>query len=222
MHTNGELLCLGENLPRGADAVVFDVGANVGDWCKAVLDINPQAQVHCFEPSSFAFERLIGRNFPANVVCNNIGLSSSSSVQRLALFGWKSYYNSLYPDRRFGIEPERYEEVWLETLTNYCERHSIGRIDYLKIDVEGHELDVLQGAAEMLLERRIRTVQFEYCEAYIAAGVFLRDVVDFVAQFDYDLYKVLSRGVLPVREWHPKLENFRYSNYALLLRNRDN
>jgi FkbM family methyltransferase len=55
---------------------------------------------------------------------------------------------SLY-DRQldyFGIDYSKSETVKLSTLDDYCEKNSIDRIDFLKMDVEGHELKVLKGA----------------------------------------------------------------------------
>ncbi len=70
MTLNGELRFLRERMP--AAEVVFDVGANVGDWSKLALGINPSISLHCLEPSLPAFDRLTGNSFPATVTCNNV------------------------------------------------------------------------------------------------------------------------------------------------------
>jgi hypothetical protein len=56
------------------------------------------------------------------------------------------------------------------TLDIYCEERGIARIDLLKIDVEGAELQVLQGAQEMLRARRIGCVAFEFGQATFDMG----------------------------------------------------
>ena len=75
MHTNGELTLMRRHLPSAG--VVFDVGANVGEWTAVAVGINPRASYHCFEPSPATFAVLAKRGFPANVRLNNFGLSSS-------------------------------------------------------------------------------------------------------------------------------------------------
>ena len=217
IRTNGELHTLKKHLPTGPETVVLDVGANVGDWCEAVLSIAPHAQTHCFEPCSTTFQQLVSKGLPPSVVCNNLGLSSCPSMQQLAVFR-SSRRNSLYSGSRFGEEPKAYEKVRMETLTGYCRNRGIATIDYLKIDVEGHELDVLQGATEMLSEHRIRIIQFEYTISYVFAGIFLRDILEFISNFDYDVYKILPRRLLAIQEYHKSLETFHYSNYLLKLK----
>src|SRR4051812_22174093 len=59
MRKNGEMHWLQEVL--GSCRLVFDVGANVGDWTEIALRINPHLRVHCFEPSAATFERLKSR-----------------------------------------------------------------------------------------------------------------------------------------------------------------
>jgi hypothetical protein len=71
--SNGELRFMRSVLPDCT--VVFDVGANIGDWAAMAASINPSATLHCFEPSKPTFQRLQER-VPANVTCNNLGLSS--------------------------------------------------------------------------------------------------------------------------------------------------
>lgn len=50
---------------------------------------------------------------------------------------------------------ESSEDVLVETLDAYCEKNNIAFIDLLKIDVEGHELDVLSGAINMLQSKKL-------------------------------------------------------------------
>ena len=56
IHTNGEWCFMEFILPQCM--IVFDVGANVGDWTALALEINPRLQIHCFEPSAVTFQRL--------------------------------------------------------------------------------------------------------------------------------------------------------------------
>lgn len=218
MITNGELYVLRNSLQGKLNPIVFDVGANIGDWTAAVLEIAPGARINCFEPGSYAYEKLTNRGFPDGVICNNFGLSSHPSTKKLATYGWASYFNSLYSDRRFDINPEGVEEVRLETLSNYCEKNAIRNIDYVKIDVEGHELEVLKGASKLLSEGSIHVLQFEYGDSYISARLFLKDIFDFFSVYPYEFYKIIPNGLLPVTKYDPELEKFIYSNYLIKLR----
>lgn len=214
MYRNGEVRFLKQHLSQyDTEVVLFDVGANRGEWSEVVLDINPDAIIHCFEPGNFTFEKLIGKGFPSNVVCNNFALGSRSGTRKLVVYGKTSKHNSFYP--QYDKEPEAYQEISVETIDDYCKQHDIAWIDYLKIDVEGGELDVLQGAESMLSARNIGVVQFEYGARYLDAGVFLKDILEWVATFGYEVYKLLPRGWLHKIRYSQQLENFRYANYVL-------
>src|SRR4051794_532587 len=70
MEANGELLFLRTTMASmNSDSIIFDVGANRGQWCEAVLAIQPHARIHCFEPATATWRHLSTRGFPKNVVC---------------------------------------------------------------------------------------------------------------------------------------------------------
>ncbi len=69
------------------------------------------------------------------------------------------------------------------TLDDFFHRHSLPRIDFIKCDVEGHELDVLRGAKEIL--QRYRPILLLECENFRNGGGQLEGVKNFLSQFDY-------------------------------------
>lgn len=216
IHTNGELRLLREVL--GRCRTVMDVGANVGQWTALALDINRGLTIHCFEPSPTTYQLLLAQNFPASVVCNNIGIGSRPGDAELYVYGDGSGMNSLYS--REGLAegplsegPLKTERVRLETLDGYCSKHRIATVDFLKVDVEGHELDVFRGAMEMLRSGAIRIAQFEYGGCNIDARVLLRDLFALFSGLDYDLLKVYPDKLRPVHRYEQHLENFRYQNW---------
>jgi FkbM family methyltransferase len=76
----------------------------------------------------------------------------------------------------WGIEPATDgEKVHLDTIDEFVARHVIPQVDFVKIDTEGHEIDVLEGGIQSLAQERIRCVQFEYGGTYIDARRLLKD-----------------------------------------------
>jgi FkbM family methyltransferase len=217
MLTNGELRFMRQVL--GNYHTVFDVGANVGEWTALALDINPNLNIHCFEPSKATYQQLIQKNFPPNVICNNTGLGSLQEHRTLYIFENGAGINSLY--QRQGLEdgwglaqPDRTESVSLDTLDHYCHEHKINNIDFLKIDVEGHELEVLKGAINMLSERRIASIQFEYGGCNIDARVLLKDLFAFFRPLKYNLYKIYPDELHLIKRYDQRWENFQYQNWV--------
>lgn len=213
MQSNGEFRWLREVIPQCK--VVFDVGANVGDWTGLALGVNPQLRVHCFEPSITAFQRLQSRSFPAEqVLLNRCGLGATEGEMALYLFSAESGLSSLYPRKGIGKSQTRIEHVRMDTLDSYCQRRGVDHIDLLKLDVEGHELRVLEGSASMLAGGRVRRIQFEYGGTYIDARVLLKDMFDLLTSYGYQLSKIYPRGLRPFKGYHQTLENFQYQNWV--------
>lgn len=215
MGTNGERALMRRVLPSAQ--VVLDVGANVGDWTATALEVNPDATFHLFEPSPVAFARLSERRYPRSVHLNNLGISDSVGESELMIFGEAFGSNSLYDRRGTEAVALRREAVQLTTLDTYCATHEIASVDFLKIDVEGHELAVLQGARELLRHNRIDVIQFEYGGTYIDARILLRDVWEFVRDCspDYRFYKLHRDGPRWVPEYRQTYETFQYSNWVI-------
>jgi FkbM family methyltransferase len=216
--TNGELHFMQQVLPRAE--MVFDVGANVGNWTALALKISGNLQIHCFEPSRQTYEKLIANKFPATVAYNNFGLSSAAGESDLFVFADGAGINSLY--RREGLQsyglatPELTETIRLRTLDSYCDQNGIERIDFLKVDVEGHELEVLKGGRRLLANGRIDVIQFEYGGCNIDAGVLLKDIFDFFAELQYSFFKIYPDEIRPVSLYDQRLENFQYQNWAVI------
>lgn len=217
--TNGEMLALKKYLCE--NDVVFDVGANVGDWTKTVLGIIPNAKVYCFEPGRSTFSKLEQNIDSKNVVFNNFGLGSANEEKAFYIFDNDSTVNSLYlRDELVDKNKVVTEKVAIKKLDDYCSDNKIQKIDFLKIDVEGNEMEVLKGAKRMLEENNIKIIQLEYGGTYIDAGILLKDVFDFFKDFSFSFYKILFNEIQPVR-YAKDLENFQYCNY-LIINNKQN
>jgi len=217
--TNGEMLVLKKYLCE--NEVIFDVGANVGDWTKTVLDIIPNAKVHCFEPGRSTYSKLEQNIDSKNVVFNNFGLGSANEEKAFYIFDNDSTVNSLYlRDELVNKNKVVTEKVAIKKLDDYCSDNKIQKIDFLKIDVEGNEMEVLKGAKRMLEENNIKIIQLEYGGTYIDAGILLKDLFDFFKDFSFSFYKILFNGIQPVC-YTKDLENFQYCNYLIINNNQN-
>ncbi len=212
--SNGESVFL-KNYARNAK-VIFDVGANVGTWTRLAHAYSPEAEIYAFEPFAQAFNELSAMPFSDTVHYYNVALGNAPEKKNLFTYVESSAFNSLYP-RQLGIETSSVS-VDVTTVDLFCAAHAIQSIDFLKIDVEGAELAVLQGAHDMIAQGRIKVVQFEYGGTYIDAHILLKDVFEFFAHTPYQLYKVFPEQIVPLTQYDPGLENFQYANYAALLK----
>jgi FkbM family methyltransferase len=217
-YTNGEWRTLAEHMPRCR--VVFDVGANHGDWIETVLTLNPALEVHAFEPSRESFAELAAKQLPPQVRRNNLGLGAAAEQRALYAIGVDSAMRSLYPRaglEEYGIEtPTAGEPVTITTLDAYCRTACVDAIDYLKIDTEGHDLQVLRGASGLIGRRAIRCIQFEYGSANVDSRDLLKDFFSFFSDTPYQLRKIHPEGDRPYPRYNVRLENFQYQNWLAL------
>ncbi len=214
MMTNGELDFFKKH---AADFhVVFDIGANKGDWTREALKINPKLDIFAFEPDPAMRAIFEANKFSKNVRCENQGLGAKKERRILYLHKESPGMNSFVKRALFKDSELAPEEVAVTTLDAYCAENHIGKIDFMKIDVEGFELDVLRGARAMIHEKRISIIQFEYGGTYLDSHSSLKEVFDFFKESGYSFRKLLPRKTLQIAEYSPLFEDFQYSNYLAI------
>ena len=188
---SGELYALVyANKKNVKSKVVFDVGANNGEWTKTAFNVFGNANYHLFEPSASLSRKLEKEFIDKSVVINNIGLSNCNGIMKLYNSG--ELIGTSYPTK----ESVEYEEFITETVDSYCELNNIDSIFYLKIDVEGNEFKVLEGCHSLLDKRKIDFIQFEYGPNHIVSRVFLKDFFEILG--NYRFYRIVRGGLREV------------------------
>ena len=196
-----------------ASPVIYDVGANIGDWSLLVSEKHPTAVVYSFEPSRNTFVELQKRTENnASINCFNLGFSDSKSESTLFFDEQLSGMASL--SRRELLESGKSfhlsEKVNLEVIDEWTKEMNL-TVDLLKIDVEGHELDVLKGSIETL--KYIKVVQFEFGGTDIDSRHFFRDFWKFFHNKPFLIYRLTPRGLIPVTDYSEHDEVFSFTTY---------
>jgi FkbM family methyltransferase len=150
-----------ENIPE--DIVpnwILDVGANVGDVSEAALISYPKCRVICFEPVRATFELLKKRLAPYGnrVILINEALSDENGTCEINITTFHGANSiSLQSDFHKDLNPHIYETgketVTIARLDDIAPRIGDQKIDVMKIDVEGHELNVLKGGVDFIRDR---------------------------------------------------------------------
>lgn len=200
--------------------VLFDVGANMGEFTKRIMEVwqGTTYQLYAFEPSQKTFD-LLQSSLPKSpaVQLINKGMGEKSDKVELYYDREGSGLASVYPrDLSYhNIKFSDHETIELTTLDFYCEQNKISSIDFLKLDVEGHELAVLRGGKKMFEEGKIKIVQFEFGGCNLDSRTFFRDYYNFFKR-DFELYRILSNGLRPIRSYSERLEVFLSANYLAI------
>lgn len=202
---------------------LFDVGANKGDFTKMILDFfnNDNFEVHSFEPSKATFELLSNNIKSDKVILNNKGLGRKTGIYPFYMDFPGSGTASLTKRKLdyIGVDFHYSEDVLIDTLDNYCFANDIKDIDLLKLDVEGHELDVLEGSKEMLKGKMIKMISFEFGGCNIDTRTFLKDFYYLLSGFGFLLYRITPSGYFYLLDnYSEKLELFRTTNYIGIIK----
>jgi FkbM family methyltransferase len=209
---------------QGVEApVVFDVGANYGQWSAGLRSAlgTRTGRFFLFEPQPACQSALAGAGIPNQVV---IPAAVSDEEGSATIFadtpgsGVASVHRRR--DSYFCDMTAHQEKVPVTTIDREVERWGIERIDLLKLDIEGAEFQALRGAAGSLGDGKVTTIAFEFGSANVYSRTFFRDFWDLLSPLGYRLWRICPGGLLlPVREYTEELEHFRgVSNYVASLR----
>lgn len=200
--------------------IVFDVGANVGGWSLTAQAIQPEIVLYSFEPEATTFSRLQAKAQRAgkgNITCCNLALSNYVGKSEFFVSRDNKELSSLYCREYFGTTGYFKQSTDVDTIDHFCSSHSIDTIDFLKIDTEGAELQVLKGALRLLREKKIMAIQFEYGGTYQDAKTTLQETMQLLTDCGYVLFRIHSDGLVHFPTWQHCLENYQLCNYFAVL-----
>ena len=174
--------------------VFLDVGAHIGIYTLAMARAaGPSGSVHSFEPNPASFERLshhVLQNGFANVRLNQVAVGSAEGRAKLNAptkenSGAASLLSTNMP-ARFAARPI---EVQVTSLDAYCGRHTFDRVDVIKIDCQGYELQVLEGASDVLQTFRPRLLLEYEVDWLLAAGASGTQLCSMLKRARYECFR---------------------------------
>lgn len=198
--------------------IIFDVGANAGQWATEAIKVFQLAEMHCFEPSPRALAELtVAVSHPA-LQLHPFAFGDREGEALLFSDEPGSQLSSLYQRQleHVGHHFEVETTVPVRRIDSFCAEAGISHIDLLKLDVEGGELSALNGAGGMLRDGSVEAIQFEFGTT-TEAKVFFKDLF-FLLNPHYRLYRIVRGGLVPIREYLERHEIFLPTNYLCISR----
>lgn len=205
------------NMPK--KPILFDVGANHGYYTLLLAKNFPKGEIHAFEPGKTTFEiykKNISEKLSSmkNIKFNNFGMSDKAGEATLYYDNPGSGLASVYKRELdyLNIDYSKSESIILNTIDNYCIENNISDIDFLKMDVEGNELNVLKGAKDMLNAGKISNIQIEFGGCNLDSRTIFRDFWDLLSP-KYYVYYILQDGLAEIKTYQENLEIYLTTNF---------
>jgi FkbM family methyltransferase len=231
-HTSGEKWVLANvvaSIDLGSERIIFDVGANTGEYSLMAARLVPRARVFAFEPISDVYESLRARLQQSGALGSAIqpfrlGLSDNAGVHKINIYAFANgpapqlaSLEKRQPTADVEIRQVATEPATFTTLDTFIAERGIDRITLLKVDVEGHELAVLRGAQRTLVRDCIAILQFEVGPITLAAGHSFWEFWELLSP-RYQLYRILPDGLAPIDRYREQGEVFLTTNYLAVRR----
>ncbi|HUK73655.1 MAG TPA: FkbM family methyltransferase, partial [Streptosporangiaceae bacterium] len=157
----------------------------------------------------------------ANVSVVAAAIGSSTATMPLYVPNRQSGWMSLHPRRDSFARNEDFtsRDVEVIKLDDLLKEKKLEHVDFLKMDLEGHELFALRGAGAFLEKGRISALSFEFGSANINSRTFFRDFWDLLVPLGYSIARIAPRGrIIRIRGYDETLEFFRgATNYIATL-----
>ena len=195
---------------------ILDIGANNGLFSLAYASMFRGAQVHSFEPVSFIFDELtknlhMNPHISADVHAHNFGLSNRTETLKLSIPAPEQHeryrrcnQKAALDTRLFSVlgKGEKKYDAKFVPLDNWIDEQEISAVDFIKIDVEGYEYPVLEGALNTL--RLFRpVVMFELNELTLTLSDRSEDeYLRFAKDNEYNVFGLqygFKRDLLPIK-----------------------
>jgi FkbM family methyltransferase len=172
--TQAEEHFLSRNSERFQGGVLLDVGANHGAYARLLRTLAPTSRIIAFEPhpTTFAYLKNAMADMPSVTLVDK---AVGSSAGNLTLYDFQFSDGSTQASLSEAAVALYSKDIVAHsvactTIDDFMAEAGIDQIDLLKIDTEGHDLGVLEGARKALRGRKIRMIQFEFIPANIATG----------------------------------------------------
>jgi FkbM family methyltransferase len=218
---SGEGRFLKKHLKNRAGDVVFDVGANVGNYSKKILETSPLTTLYAFEPHPKTYAILVENIHQSNFY--PINAAAGEKEDELSLYDYEekdgSSHASLYQDVIENIHNSKSIEYRVPVLGlgAFAKSKNIEKISLLKIDTEGNELNVLKGMAEYIKSGKIEIIHFEFNEMNVSSRTYFRDFWNLLP--NYNFYRLLPDGMVKIERYSPVFcEIFAYQNIVAILK----
>jgi FkbM family methyltransferase len=214
VETEPEVTLLPRFIPE--DGVCVDIGANIGLFSYHMATLAPRGQVHCFEPRSDLIETL-KRNLAnfSNIVPRRLAVSDFNGPTRVTVDPTHGLSTTVKELAGAGLRKQAVEAVRLD---DYCA--NFDRVDFIKIDVEGNEMRVIDGSRNTLRKHRPVVMCESVMRDLRPQGRSVYELFSMMSAVGYNTFFLYSGRLIPATRAHAETnmtdDNLRIFNWVFL------
>ncbi len=175
--------------------IFFDLGANIGVQTLQLTQYFKDSIVHSFEPTNFGFNKL-KKNIFLNTKMNERIFPNQTFLTNKKNTLPKKIYASWNLNNKKNVHKKHYGSFKTTSnanslkLDDYIIKNRISKIDFIKLDVDGHELDVLKSGYKFLKKKKTPII-FEVAPyLYKEHGYTHNDLINLFKELGYNFYSI--------------------------------
>jgi len=192
--TNGErwLSTLMDDEP-----LVVDVGFHDGESTAEIFKVRPKAHVIGFDPSRFGRESY-DRRFSGDPRVTFVNAALADKPGEMDFYDYENMCNSLAARKEMPGETPTVYKVPILTFDDYVRTNGVGQINLMKIDAEGYDLNVMEGARETFAREGVDMFMFEFASGWAASKRYLWEVVEYMEPLPYTMFRLFNGFLCPL------------------------
>jgi FkbM family methyltransferase len=204
---------------KNSKLIFLDIGANIGSVSLPLARIFDNSYVYSIEPTSYAFRKL-KTNFSLNPsLSKKIFLTqafiSTTKKPKKVWSRWKlNEENNQHKDHKGKLKS--IQKASTITLSNFIKKNKIQKVDFIKLDVDGYELDVLKSGKDFLKKNKpiifIEIAPYLYKEF----GYSYIDLIDYIHDLGYNFYNEDLKKIYDIKNITKKINHGTSKNFYLL------
>ena len=194
--------------------IILDVGAHKGEFLQSIKKIINFEKIYSFEPQKKIYRKLNIFSIENKIFCFNFALGNNNEIRNLKInkktststfsdinnlslwYKIKSFILKFSTKSSFIDE----EKVNVIKLDDFCDDYKISNIDLLKIDTEGHEKQVLEGALNLIKEKKIKYILLEFHLSNMYRNYSVNDLENFLDNYNFKLLKKYKFPLIPIED----------------------
>ena len=192
----------------------FDVGAHKGEFLKLIKKLKNIEKIYSFEPQKKIYQKLNIFSIENKIFCFNFALGNNNEIRSLKInkvsststFSEINDLSLWYKIKSFVLRGSTKssfideEKVNVMKLDDFCDDYKISNIDLLKIDTEGHEKQVLEGALNLIKEKKIKYILLEFHLSNMYNNYSVNDLENFLDNYNFKLLKKYKFPFIPIED----------------------